>query len=298
VNPTAESPLALPSGRCLTLDRPRIMGILNVTPDSFSDGGRWRRVGDAVHHGLAMAREGADIIDIGGESSRPGAERVDAEEQCRRILPVIRGLRETLDAEHKDVAISVDTTRAAVAEPALDAGAEILNDITAGREDQALLPLAAQRGAAIVLMHMRGAPATMQDAPHYEHVVDEVVQFLDTRAVAAQEAGVSPSQIVLDPGIGFGKTRKHNLSLLAALPQLVGRGFAVLLGTSRKRFMGSICTYGGQVPSPDELVDATCATTALGVAAGVNLFRVHDVLANRRAADVAAAIRAATGETV
>lgn len=274
------------------------MGILNVTPDSFSDGGRWRRVGDAVQHGVAMAREGADIIDIGGESSRPGAERVDAEEQCHRILPVIQSLRETLDAEHHDVTISVDTTRAAVAEPALDAGAEILNDITAGREDPALLPLAAQRGAAIVLMHMRGGPATMQDAPHYEHVVEEVVRFLDTRAVAAQEAGVSPSQIVLDPGIGFGKTRKHNLSLLAALPQLVGRGFPVLLGTSRKRFMGSICTYGGQVPSPDELVDATCATTALGVAAGVNLFRVHDVLANRRAADVAAAIRAATGETI
>jgi len=282
--------LSFSNGRTMSLDHPRIMGILNVTPDSFSDGGRWHNMDQAVQHGINMARQGADIIDIGGESSRPGAERVPAEEQCRRILPVIEKLHSTLAADQPEVAISVDTTLSAVAESAMEAGATILNDISAGREDPATLATAARHRAVVILMHMQGSPATMQHQPRYADVVTDVVDFLVRRAAQAESEGVDAAQIILDPGIGFGKTRKHNLLLLQSLPRIVRCGFPVLLGTSRKRFMGSICTYGDRVPSPQELVDATCATTALGVASGAALFRVHDVLANRRAADVAAAI--------
>ena len=270
------------------------MGILNVTPDSFSDGGRWTEVDRAVDHGVEMARQGADVIDVGGESSRPGSERVAAVEQCQRVIPVIQRLHRRLAAEHPDVVISVDTTLADVAMPALEAGAAIVNDIAAGREDPGMLTAAARHGAGVVLMHMQGTPATMQQDPTYRDVVAEVVAFLAQRVEAASTAGVAKDRIIVDPGIGFGKTREHNLQLLAGLPQLVARGHPVLLGTSRKRFMGSICTYNGRGPAPHELVDATCATTALGVAAGVSLFRVHDVQANRRAADVAAAIETAS----
>ncbi|MEX2215061.1 MAG: dihydropteroate synthase [Phycisphaeraceae bacterium] len=286
--------LQLPDNRTLSLDRPVIMGILNVTPDSFSDGGAHDAHDAAVAHGLQMADEGADIIDVGGESTRPGSQRVSAGEQKQRVIEVIRSLRTQLDAQGdhgKHVAISIDTTLSEVAAAALDAGAAILNDVSAGREDPRLLPLAASHSAPIILMHMQGAPATMQQNPAYEDVIAEVTDFLLERAIAVTQAGVPHAQIILDPGIGFGKSREHNLKLIATLDHFVKLGYAVMLGTSRKRFMGSVCVNAdGTSPQPHELLGATCATTALGVAQGVKLFRVHDVKANRQAADVAFAI--------
>ena len=211
-------------------------------------------------------------------------------------MPVIRELR----ALPGDVLISVDTTRAAVAEAALDAGADLINDVSAGRDDDTMFDLAARRNAPVVLMHMLGAPATMQQDPNYDDVVAEIEAFLVQRAQAAQAAGVARDRIMIDPGIGFGKTKPHNLALLHALGRFVATGYPVLLGASRKRFMGAICTAPGapgsaEPPAPGELVGATCATTVMGVLAGVAIFRVHDVAANRQAADVAAAIVGATG---
>lgn len=260
------------------------MGILNVTPDSFSDGGCYEDGDDAVCRGLALQAEGADIIDIGGESSRPGAERVGAGEQIRRTADVIGVLSRELDA---GVMISVDTTLASVAEAALDRGAGLVNDISAGRDDPGLLELIATRKVPIVLMHMQGQPGTMQRDPRYEDVVEEVTAFLLDRAESALRAGVDAHDIILDPGIGFGKRLEHNLALLASLPLLVAQGFPVLLGTSRKRFLGDIT--GAREPL--DRVAATCATTALGVQAGVSVLRVHDVAQNRQALEVAWAIR-------
>ncbi|MFW6059911.1 MAG: dihydropteroate synthase [Phycisphaeraceae bacterium] len=280
--------LQLPNNAAIPLDRPRLMGILNVTPDSFSDGGRYGRVDAAVRHGLAMAEAGAVIIDVGGESTRPGAERLPVDTQCERVLPVIRELRAGLDADHPEVAISIDTTLRAVAEPAVDAGAAILNDVTAGRDDPAMFALAAERGLPIVLMHMQGTPETMQANPTYQDVVAEVRRFLLERAEAARQAGVLAERIVIDPGIGFGKTVAHNLALLAHLDQFVASGYLVLLGASRKGMIGKVSPATGT--SSDQRVGGTCATTALAVAAGVRLLRVHDVRENQQAADVAWAI--------
>ncbi len=267
-------------------ERPVLFGILNLTPDSFSDGGRFAGPAEALAHGLRMAREGAQVIDVGGESTRPGAERLAAREQIRRTGAVIRRLREQLPAE---VAISIDTSLADVARAALEAGAVIINDISAGRDDPELFRLAATARCPLVLMHMRGEPKTMNAQAVYADVRTEVRAFLQERGRAAQAAGVRAENIAIDPGIGFGKRRAHNLALLADLPRLAGLGYPVLLGTSRKRFMGDICGRA----EPRELVPATCATTALGVLAGVRMFRVHDVKENRQAADVAWAIRRA-----
>ncbi|GAB6067707.1 dihydropteroate synthase [Methylothermus subterraneus] len=264
--------------------KPMLMGILNVTPDSFSDGGRYLDVRAAVAQGLKLAEEGAEIIDVGGESTRPGAEPVAAEEQIRRVLPVIEALSEALPA---DCSISIDTTIAEVAKAAIQAGAALINDVSAGRADPQMFQLAASHKLPIVLMHMQGTPKTMQDNPVYQDVVAEVLAFLKARALAAQQAGIAREQILIDPGIGFGKRRNDNLQLLAHLDRFVATGFPVLLGTSRKRFMGQILDVG----EPTELVAATVATTALGVMAGVKVFRVHDVKANRQALEVAWAIR-------
>ena len=283
--------LRLPDGGELTLDRPRIMGILNITPDSFSDGGLYVDPIAAVEHGLNLARQGADILDIGGESTRPGAERVDAAEQRRRVIEVIAQLRCRLDDSRYPTVISIDTTLSEVAQAALDAGARIINDISAGQDDPRILELAAQSGTPIVLMHMRGQPAMMQGKPQYHNVADEIRAFLLNRGVAAADAGIDPSRIMIDPGIGFGKTTEHNLALLAGLDRLTSCDYPVLLGTSRKRFMREICEQdpNGDTPSlkPTDLIGATCGTTAWGVAAGALIFRVHDVAANRQAADVA-----------
>ena len=265
-------------------DRPLIMGILNVTPDSFSDGGRFTTVKAATDRALAMMYEGADLIDIGGESTRPGAQRIDAAEQIGRVVDVITAIKEIALEE---VEISIDTTLAKVAEAALDAGATVINDVSAGSDDPEMLQLAADRNIPMVLMHMQGTPETMQVNPVYDDVVEDIRAYLLERVELAVAVGLSQTHIVIDPGIGFGKTQAHNLSLLANLARFVATGLPVLLGASRKRFMGVVC----QAAQPDELVGATCATTVLGVQAGVKIFRVHDVRPNRQAVEIAWALK-------
>ncbi|MFM8444077.1 MAG: dihydropteroate synthase [Methylococcus sp.] len=271
----------------LQSEKPIIMGILNATPDSFSDGGKFLVTRDAVEAGISMFLDGADIVDIGGESTRPGASPVTAEEQLARVLPVITALK--ADSRFPEAGmISIDTCSARVADESIAAGAEMVNDVTAGTGDPGMLPLLAEAGVPVVLMHMQGTPETMQADPHYHDVVSEVIDYLLNRIEAAKTAGVPDGNIIIDPGIGFGKRREHNLSLLANLDRIVDLGYPVLLGCSRKRFMGAIC----REQQPRELLGATVATTALGVRQGVRLFRVHDVKANRQAADVAQAIAA------
>jgi len=266
------------------IDKPLIMGILNVTPDSFSDGGKYTGIDDALKQVERMLAEGVDIIDIGGESTRPGSDSVTATEQQQRVVPVITAIRQQLKSE---ILISIDTTSSAVAKAALAAGADIINDVSAGLDDEAILALAAQNDVPIILMHSQGTPKTMQDNPYYDDVVQEVIDALNNHIKAALNAGIKKENIAIDPGIGFGKRKQDNLDLLAHLDALVALGFPVLLGTSRKRFMGALC----DVTEPAELVTATAVTTALGVMAGVQIFRVHDVKENRQAADVAWAIR-------
>jgi len=220
----------------LSLDRPVIVGVLNLTPDSFSDGGRFDPgdPGRAVEAAAAMVEAGADVIDIGGESTRPGAGRIDAAEQIRRVMPALGRI-----AAELEVVISIDTTRSAVAQRALDAGAAMVNDVTAGRDDASLLPLIGRRGAGAILMHMQGEPATMQRRPTYEDPVGEVRAFLVERARVAESCGIDRGRIVIDPGIGFGKTTAHNLALLGGLGDLVATGLPVMLGASRP---GSNCS--------------------------------------------------------
>ncbi len=268
----------------LDYSKPLLMGVLNVTPDSFSDGGLYPSSNDAITRGIEMVEQGADIIDIGGESTRPGSKRVDAKEQKRRVLDVIAGLRKELPQHtNKNIHISIDTTLSEVAKAALDAGANMLNDISAASEDEAMLKLSVELNAPICLMHMQGEPGTMQEDPSYENVCKEVANYLLDRANHAQSLGVIKENIILDPGIGFGKRTEHNLQLLRDLDKITDLGYPVLLGTSRKRFMGEIA----QEEDPRKRMPATCATTALGVAAGVKIFRVHDVWQNRQAMDVA-----------
>lgn len=268
----------------LDYSKPLLMGVLNVTPDSFSDGGIYPSSKDAITRGLEMVEQGADIIDVGGESTRPGAQRIGATEQKRRVLDVIAALRKELP---KQIHISIDTTLSDVAKASLDAGASMLNDVSAGREDSNLLKLAAEANVPICLMHMQGTPATMQDNPSYENVTKEVSEFLVKQAVAAESIGVKKENIILDPGIGFGKRTQHNLELLRDLKSLTSLGYPILLGTSRKRFMGEVAKQ----QDPRERMPATCATSAIGVLAGVKIFRVHDVWQNRQALDVTWAIR-------
>lgn len=267
-----------------SINKPLIMGILNVTPDSFSDGGEYANLNAALRQAERLLCEGADIIDIGGESTRPGSDPVTAGEQIQRVVPVIQAIRRQLS---KDVVISVDTTLSPVARAALSAGANLINDVSAGEDDPALLALAAATATPIILMHRLGAPKTMQDNPHYQNVVTEVLAALQTRVEEALAAGIKKTQIAIDPGIGFGKRKHDNLALLAHLDTFVATGYPVLLGASRKRFMGNLCA----VHKPSELVTATAVTTALGVMAGVQMFRVHDVKENRQAAEVALAIK-------
>jgi dihydropteroate synthase len=260
---------------------PILMGILNVTPDSFSDGGEFFGVEAAVVQAETMVDEGARIVDIGGESTRPGSDPVSEEEELRRVLPVVRGI---LEARPRTI-VSIDTYRASTAEAALDAGAHLVNDVTA-LSDPRMVSLVAERGCPIILMHMLGEPKTMQKDPRYEDVVHEVRDFLAKRAERATRAGVALGDIILDPGIGFGKTYEHNLALLNRLDALVELGFPVLVGASRKSFLGKIV---GSDSSKDRLF-GTVATSVLAYERGATLFRVHDVRANKEALAVAAAV--------
>jgi dihydropteroate synthase len=249
------------SSRCL------VMGVVNVTPDSFADGGRYLDPRAAVARGLTLAAEGADLLDVGGESTRPGATYVDEAVELDRVLPVIEGL-----AAATEVPISIDTRKAAVARAALAAGAAMVNDVSAGRDDPELLAVAADAGVPLVLMHMQGTPATMQDNPGYHDVLAEVEAFLQERCAAAEAAGVAPDALVVDPGIGFGKRDEHNYALLAGLARLTRLGHPVMVGTSRKGFIGRALDL-----PVDERLEGTAATVVWAVERGARIVRVHDV---------------------
>ena len=265
----------------LELQFPAIMGIVNVTPDSFSDGGRFFDADDALEQGLALVREGASLVDIGGESTRPGSELVSLDEELRRVLPVVEAL-----AGRVGVPISVDTMKADVARRALAAGAAMVNDVSALRFDDEMVDVIAESGRPVCLMHMQGMPKTMQDDPRYDDVVGEVLDFLEDRMAFALARGVREDQIVIDPGIGFGKTVAHNLALLDGLSRFTGLGRPVLIGASRKRFLGAIL---GAEPSGRAI--GTVTTTVMGYLAGAHIFRVHDVKPNFEALRVALAVR-------
>jgi dihydropteroate synthase len=260
-------------------DRPLIMGVVNVTPDSFSDGGEFLDPGRAIEHAAELVRDGADVLDVGGESTRPGAEAVDAAEEIRRVVPVLDGLVGV------GVPISIDTSKAPVAAAALDAGATWVNDVTALRGDPDLAALCAERRCELVLMHMLGTPRTMQQDPRYDDVVAEVKAFLAERVEAAVAAGVEEGRIWVDPGIGFGKTVEHNLELLRRLGELRDLGRPILVGTSRKSFLGRIT--GREV---DERLGGTIASNVLAVANGAAGVRVHDVATIRDALRTAGAV--------
>lgn len=252
------------------------MGIVNVTPDSFSDGGLYLDEDSAIAHGQELAAAGADVLDIGGESTRPGAQPVEAGEEIRRTEPVVRALA---DAGHS---VSIDTSKASVGEAALDAGARTVNDVTAFRGDPELAGLCADRGCDVILMHMLGTPRTMQKDPRYDDVVDDVRAFLARRIQHAVDAGIAEERIWVDPGIGFGKTLHHNLELLRRLAELRELGRPIVVGTSRKRFIGAITGR-----DTDERIGGTVASNVLALANGADAFRVHDVAQVREALDVA-----------
>jgi dihydropteroate synthase len=257
----------------------RVMGIVNVTPDSFSDGGLYLDAGEAIAHGRELAAAGADVLDIGGESTRPGAAAVTADEELRRTQPVVLALA---DAGHD---VSIDTSKASVAEAALEAGASIVNDVTAFRGDLEIAALCADSDCDVVLMHMLGSPRTMQDDPRYDDVVDDVKAFLAERVEHAVAAGIAEERIWIDPGIGFGKTLEHNLELLRRLGELRDLGRPILIGTSRKRFLGAITGR-----SEGERIGGSVASNVLALANGADAFRVHDVGQVKEALDVAEAL--------
>ncbi len=270
-------------GRSLTLERPLVMGVLNVTPDSFSDGGLHDAPARALDRAVEMVEEGADLLDLGGESTRPGAAPVPPEAEAERILPVLRLLKARLP-----VPVSVDTRRAEVARAALAEGAEVVNDVSA-LADPAMGEVVAEAGAGVVLMHMRGTPQTMQRDPRYDDVAGEVADELDAALTRARAAGIAVERIVLDPGIGFAKTAGHNLELIARLGELSRLGRPLLLGPSRKSFIGTVL---GGIPT-EERGPGTAAACVVGLLNGARLFRVHDVRMVRQALDVAEAIRRA-----
>jgi len=257
----------------LAVDRTRVMGVVNVTPDSFSDGGRYLAPEAAIAHGVRLEAEGADILDIGGESTRPGSDPIDMEEECRRVLPVIEGL-----AKQVRVPLSIDTRNAEVMRRAAQAGARIINDVSALTHDPRSLEVVAATGLPVVLMHAQGDPRTMQHNPTYADVVLDVYDALESRVEACERAGIPRERLVVDPGIGFGKTLAHNLALLGSLTIFHGLGCAVLLGASRKSFIGKLA----MTPSDDRLPGSLSAAL-LGVAQGVQILRVHDVAATRQA---------------
>jgi dihydropteroate synthase len=259
----------------------KVMGIVNVTPDSFSDGGEFFDREKAIEHGLELIRDGADLLDIGGESTRPGAKAVSLEEELRRVVPVIEGLAGAAP-------VSIDTAKAEVARQAIAAGAKMVNDVTALRGDPEMAAVCAESGVEVVLMHMLGSPRTMQDDPRYGDVVAEVAEFLAVRTGVAEAAGIERDRLWIDPGIGFGKTVDHNLQLLAATSRFAGMRFPVLVGASRKRFIGQL---GGDVPEAQRL-GGTIAACLAAMAGGAKMVRVHDVAPVVQAIRVATAIEA------
>jgi dihydropteroate synthase len=275
------------------LQRCLVMGVVNVTPDSFSDGGRWPDTGAAVARGGQLVADGADLVDVGGESTRPGAERVPAEEEQRRVLPVVRALAA------EGAVVSVDTMRASTARQALDAGAQLVNDVSGGLADPDMAPTIAAAGVPYVVMHWRGHSTRMESLATYDDVVADVAGELRARLDALAEAGVAPDQTVVDPGIGFAKTAEHNWALLARMDALRALGRPVLVGASRKRFLGTLLAGAdGEPRALDGREDATTAVTALVAAAGAWCVRVHDVRASADAVRVAAAVRPAPAGTV
>jgi dihydropteroate synthase len=273
-------------GRSIPVDRPLVVGIVNVTPDSFSDGGRYLAADAAVARGERLAAEGADLLDVGGESTRPqGARPVDAEEELRRVLPVVRELVRRLP----DVPVSVDTVKSLVARAALDEGAAVINDVSGFRLDPAMAKVCAEAGAGVVLMHSRGTVSDMATYAHADYgddVTATVLAELRERLQVARDGGVADSAVVLDPGIGFAKRSEHSLALLAELPRLAALGRPLLVGVSRKRFVGEL----SGVKEPADRVEGTVGANCAALARGARLFRVHDVRPNRRALDVAWAV--------
>lgn len=267
---------------------PLIMGVVNVTPDSFFDGGRYFDAAAAIAHALRLVEEGADLLDIGAESTRPGADVVSEAEECRRVIPVV-----TAVAKAVTIPVSIDTSKTAVARAALDAGASLVNDVTALRGDSAMADLIVKTGAGIVLMHMHGTPRTMQQAPHYDDVVVEVLDFFEERISFATAHGIARRQIILDPGIGFGKLLGHNLALLARLSQFLQFDCPLMVGVSHKSFLGELVNRSVQ-----ERQWATAAAVAMAVDRGAGIIRVHDVAAMKDVVRVAAAISQQTSEVM
>jgi dihydropteroate synthase len=269
----------------MSLDRPRIMGIINVTPDSFSDGGENLSAEKAIAHGLKLVAEGADILDIGGESTRPQADFVPVDEELRRVIPVIEGLRAKTDA-----VISIDTRKAEVMRRAAAVGADILNDVSAFTHDPDSLAVAAETGLPVIVMHAQGDPKTMNDNPQYDDVVLDVFDYLESRVQACVAAGIPKSKIVADPGVGFGKHLHHNVAVMAGLPLYHGLGVPILLGASRKKMIGQLCN----VDDAKDRVPGSLACAVAGVAAGVQILRVHDVKETKQAIEVWRACTAGT----
>jgi dihydropteroate synthase len=272
MNPRKKFRLKLPSRTLVLGERTLVMGVLNATPDSFSDGGKYEQPEIAIAHALAMEQAGADILDIGGESTRPGSEEISASQELDRILPLLEGLRGRLK-----ISISVDTRRSTVAELALRAGAEIINDISGLKKDARIAGIAAKYGVPLILMHMRGEPATMQRGPFARDVMKDVTRGLLESVAKARRAGVAKSQIILDPGIGFGKSHSQNYELLQKLPQLAALGYPLLIGTSRKGFLGATLARDGKPAPAEERIWGTAATVTASILGGANIVRVHDV---------------------
>jgi dihydropteroate synthase len=277
--------LPLPSRTLVLGERTLIMGVLNVTPDSFSDGGLFFDPEAAVARAIAMQAAGADIIDIGGESTRPGSSGISADEELRRTIPAIEGLRSKIS-----IPISVDTNKSEVAEAAAAAGAEILNDVTALRNDPRIAEVARRRKLPLILMHMRGEPATMQNKPFARDVLRDVAQGLRQAVAIARRAGVAKSHIILDPGIGFGKSYEQNCELLARLPELARLGFPILVGTSRKSFIGGALKSESRIRHENERIWGTAASVAASILQGAHIVRVHDVAEMAQVAQVSDAI--------
>jgi dihydropteroate synthase len=281
--------LKLRSRRLVLGERTLIMGVLNVTPDSFSDGGKFFSLKSAIDGALAMERAGADIIDIGAESTRPGSAGISAAEELQRLLPVLETLRTRLK-----IPISVDTQKAGVAEIALGAGAALLNDISGLKHDPKMGKVAARFGVPLVLMHMRGTPRTMQKQPFAKNVLKDVIAGLRHSITIARRAGVRNSQIILDPGIGFGKSFQQNYELLARLPELAELGYPLLVGTSRKGFLGATLASHGKSAPPEARIWGTAATVTVSILGGAHIVRVHDVAEMAQVAKVADALRDAS----